>query len=189
MKRKIMVVTAAYGHDQVRAAGGQTAMLPIIAEAGADGVEIRRELLTDAELHTLSTVASAIEIFGLLACYSAPEPLFLEDGSLNPRLPELLEEAQALQARMAEAQEEIARIEATGTSGGGLVAVTVSGKGEVKGVRIDPSLLKPEEAEIVEDLIVAAFTDAKAHVDAEVAERMQAVTGNLPLPPGFKLPF
>ena len=98
MKRKIMVVTAAYGHDQVRAAGGQTAMLPIIAEAGADGVEIRRELLTDAELHTLSTVASAIEIFGLLACYSAPEPLFLEDGSLNPRLPALLEEAQALQA-------------------------------------------------------------------------------------------
>lgn len=98
MKRKIMVVTAAYGHGQVRAAGGQTAMLPIIAEAGADGVEIRRELLTDAELKTLSTMASAIEIFGLLACYSAPEPLFLEDGNLNPRLPELLEEAQALQA-------------------------------------------------------------------------------------------
>lgn len=98
MKRKIMVVTAAYGHDQVRTAGGQTAMLPIIAEAGADGVEIRRELLTDVELKTLSTMASAIEIFGLLACYSAPEPLFLEDGSLNPRLPELLEEAQALQA-------------------------------------------------------------------------------------------
>lgn len=84
MKRKIMVVTAAYGHDQVRAAGGQTAMLPIIAEAGADGVEIRRELLTEAELKTLSTMASAIEIFGLLACYSAPEPLFLEDGNLNP---------------------------------------------------------------------------------------------------------
>ncbi len=101
----------------------------------------------------------------------------------------MMKEAQALQARMAEAQEEIARIEATGTSGGGLVAVTVSGKGEIKGVRIDPSLLKPEEAEIVEDLIVAAFADAKAHVDAQVAERMQAVTGNLPLPPGFKLPF
>lgn len=59
-------------------------MLPIIAEAGADGVEIRRELLTEAELKTLSTMASAIEIFGLLACYSAPEPLFLEDGNLNP---------------------------------------------------------------------------------------------------------
>ena len=98
MKRKIMVVTAAYGYDQVQAAGGQTAMLPIIAEAGADGVEIRREMLTDAELKTLPTMASAIEIFGLLACYSAPEPLFTEDGNLNPRLPELLQEAQALQA-------------------------------------------------------------------------------------------
>ncbi|MEG1421882.1 MAG: sugar phosphate isomerase/epimerase [Citrobacter sp.] len=98
MKRKIMVVTAAYGYDQVRAAGGQTAMLPVIAEAGADGVEIRREMLTNAELKTLPTMASAIEIFGLLACYSAPEPLFLEDGNLNPRLPELLLEAQALQA-------------------------------------------------------------------------------------------
>lgn len=101
----------------------------------------------------------------------------------------MMKEAQALQARMTEAQEEIARIEATGTSGGGLVSVTVTGKGEMKGLRIDPSLLKPDEAEIVEDLIVAAFTDARAHVDALVAERMQAVTGNLPLPPGFKLPF
>lgn len=98
MNRKIMVVTAAYGYDAVRAAGGQTAMLPIIAEAGADGVEIRREMLTEAELNTLPTLADAIEIFGLLACYSAPEPLFLQDGSLNPLLPELLQEAQALQA-------------------------------------------------------------------------------------------
>ncbi|HAU4330622.1 sugar phosphate isomerase/epimerase [Citrobacter freundii] len=98
MNRKIMVVTAAYGYDQVRAAGGQTAILPVIAEAGADGVEIRREMLTNTELNTLSTMASAIEIFGLLACYSAPEPLFLEDGSLNPRIPSLLQEAQVLQA-------------------------------------------------------------------------------------------
>ena len=101
----------------------------------------------------------------------------------------MMKEAQQLQARMAEAQEEIARIEATGTSGGGLVSVTVTGKGELKGLRIDPSLLKPEEAEIVEDLVVAAFADAKVHVDNLVAERMQAVTGKLPLPPGFKLPF
>ncbi|MBS1164841.1 MAG: Nucleoid-associated protein YbaB [Proteobacteria bacterium] len=101
----------------------------------------------------------------------------------------MMKEAQQLQARMAEAQEEIAKIEATGTSGGGLVSVTVTGKGGMKGLRIDPSLLKPEEAEILEDLIVAAFTDARAHVDSLVAERMQAVTGNLPLPPGFKLPF
>lgn len=73
--------------------------------------------------------------------------------------------------------------------GGGLVSVTVTGKGEMKGLRIDPSLMKPEEVEIVEDLIVAAFADAKAHVDAIVADRMQAVAGKLPLPPGFKLPF
>lgn len=101
----------------------------------------------------------------------------------------MMKEAQALQARMAEAQEEIARIEATGSSGGGLVSVTVGGKGELRTLRIDPSLLKPEDAEIVEDLIVAAFADAKTRVDAAVAERMQAVAGNLPLPPGFKLPF
>jgi nucleoid-associated protein EbfC len=101
----------------------------------------------------------------------------------------MMKEAQALQGRMAEAQEEIAKIEATGTSGGGLVSVTLTGKGEMKGLRIDPSLLKPDEAEIVEDLIVAAFADARIHVDGLVAERMQAVTGNLPLPPGFKLPF
>ncbi|WP_370676133.1 YbaB/EbfC family nucleoid-associated protein [Pleomorphomonas sp. PLEO] len=101
----------------------------------------------------------------------------------------MMKEAQALQGRMAEAQEEIAKIEATGTSGGGLVSVTLTGKGEMKGLRIDPSLLKPDEAEIVEDLIVAAFADARVHVDGLVAERMQAVTGNLPLPPGFKLPF
>ncbi|BDG82573.1 MULTISPECIES: sugar phosphate isomerase/epimerase family protein [Citrobacter] len=98
MQRKIMVVTAAYGYDQVRAAGGQTAMLPIIAGAGADGVEIRREMFTDAELNALPLLAAAIDIFGLLACYSAPEPLFLEDGSLNPHLPDLLQEARTLQA-------------------------------------------------------------------------------------------
>jgi DNA-binding YbaB/EbfC family protein len=101
----------------------------------------------------------------------------------------MMKQAQELQSRMAEAQEEITRLEATGTSGGGLVSVTVTGKGELKALRIDPSLMKPEDAEIVEDLIVAAFSDAKNRVDALVADRMQAVTGNLPLPPGFKLPF
>lgn len=101
----------------------------------------------------------------------------------------MMKEAQQLQARMAEAQEEIAKAEAIGNSGGGLVTVTVTGKGEMRNLRIDPSLLKPEDAEIVEDLIMAAFADAKSHVDAVVAERMQEVTGKLPLPPGFKLPF
>lgn len=98
MQRKIMVVTAAYGHDTVRNAGGQAAMLPVIAGAGADGVEIRRELLTAAELSALPTLASAIELFDLLACYSAPLPLFRDDGQLNPLLPDLLQEAQTLRA-------------------------------------------------------------------------------------------
>ncbi|WP_448885713.1 sugar phosphate isomerase/epimerase family protein [Citrobacter telavivensis] len=98
MQRKIMVVTAAYGYNTVRAAGGQTAMLPVIAGAGADGVEIRRELFTDAELSALTTLAAAIERVDLLACYSAPQPLFMEDGRLNPQLPSLLQEAQTLRA-------------------------------------------------------------------------------------------
>ncbi|MFJ2975834.1 sugar phosphate isomerase/epimerase family protein [Kluyvera sp. NPDC087067] len=98
MQRKIMVVTAAYGHDVVRHAGGQIALLPIIAGAKADGVEIRREMFTPAELETLPDLASAIESAGLLACYSAPEPLFMPDGTLNPQLPALLEEAKTLRA-------------------------------------------------------------------------------------------
>ena len=98
MQRKIMVVTAAYGHDTVRTAGGQIALLPIIAKAGADGVEIRRELFTPAELQALPELASAIESAGLLTCYSAPEPLFMSDGALNPQLPALLQEAKTLHA-------------------------------------------------------------------------------------------
>lgn len=98
MKRKIIVVTAAYGNDQIQAMGGQQAVLPIVANAGADGVEIRRELLSDTELHQLPALARAINAQTLLACYSAPEALCLADGSLNPRLPALLDEAQALNA-------------------------------------------------------------------------------------------
>ncbi len=98
MQRKIMVVTAAYGHDAVRSAGGQAAMLPIIATAGADGVEIRREMFSPAELQALPALASAIQSSGLQACYSAPEALFMIDGSLNPQLPALLQEAATLRA-------------------------------------------------------------------------------------------
>lgn len=98
MGRKIIVVTAAYGADQVREAGGQRAMLPVIAGAGADGVEIRRELFTDAELAALPTLAQSIELLGLLACYSAPDSLFTADGTLNPQLPRYLAEASTLNA-------------------------------------------------------------------------------------------
>lgn len=76
MSRKIMVVTAAYGADQVRQAGGQRAMLPVIAGAGADGVEIRRELFSNDELMALPALGESIELLGLLACYSAPAPVY-----------------------------------------------------------------------------------------------------------------
>lgn len=98
MARKIIVVTAAYGADNVREAGGQRAMLPVIAGAGADGVEIRRELFTEGELDALPTLAQSIELLGLLACYSAPDALFTPDGNLNPLLPHYLAEASTLNA-------------------------------------------------------------------------------------------
>ncbi|MCM7514510.1 sugar phosphate isomerase/epimerase [Enterobacter hormaechei] len=98
MSRKIMVVTAAYGADRVRQAGGQRAMLPVIAAAGADGVEIRRELFCSDELLALPALGESIELLGLLACYSAPAPLFMPDGILNPDLPRYLAEASTLNA-------------------------------------------------------------------------------------------
>lgn len=104
-------------------------------------------------------------------------------------LGKMMKQAQELQARMAAAQEEIQAIEVTGTSGAGLVTVTVGGKGDLKSVRIDPTLMNPDETDILEDLLVAAHADAKGKLDGAIAERMQAVTGGLQLPPGLKLPF
>ncbi|MNB65546.1 Xylose isomerase-like TIM barrel [compost metagenome] len=98
MGRKIIVVTAAYGAVQVREAGGQRAILPVIASAGADGVEIRRELFNDEELQSLPTLAQSIELLGLFACYSAPAALLMPDGTLNPDLPRFLAEASTLNA-------------------------------------------------------------------------------------------
>ena len=98
MARKIIVVTAAYGHDCIKELGGQSAVLPFIAGSGADGVEIRRELFSADELNQLPALAATIERHNLLACYSAPEALFEADGALNPRLPALLREAQTLNA-------------------------------------------------------------------------------------------
>jgi nucleoid-associated protein EbfC len=92
-----------------------------------------------------------------------------------------------MQARMQQMQEELAALEIEGQAGAGLVKVTLSGKGEMRKVAIDPSLMKPEEAEILEDLIVAAAQDAKAKLDAQLQSRMQELTGGLPLPPGLKL--
>ena len=92
-----------------------------------------------------------------------------------------------LQTRMKEVQDELARLEVEGQSGGGLVKVTLDGKGEVKKVHIDPSLMKPDDGEILEDLVVAAAADAKAKADAIMQSKMAEVTSGLPLPPGMKL--
>ena len=101
----------------------------------------------------------------------------------------LMKQVQGMQAKMTDMQTELESATIDGQSGGGLVKVTLTGKGALKSVRIDPSLMIADEAEILEDLIVAAHTDAKAKSEALMAEKMKGVTGGLPLPPGFKLPF
>ena len=101
----------------------------------------------------------------------------------------MMKKAQAVQAKLQEAQEELGRVEVEGLSGGGMVRVTMTAKGELKGVQIDPSLMTPSDKEMLEDLIMAAFADGKAKADRAAAEKMQALTAGLPLPPGMKLPF
>ena len=100
---------------------------------------------------------------------------------------EMMKQAQALQGRMADIQSELERTMVEGRSGGGMVVVTLTGKGDMAQVKFDPSLLKPEEAEILEDLIVAAHNDAKAKVEETMKEKMKSLTGGLPMPPGLKL--
>lgn len=102
---------------------------------------------------------------------------------------QMLRQAQEMQGRMSEMQERLAQAEVAGASGAGLVQVTVTGKGEVKRIKIDKSLMVADEVEVLEDLLMAAFNDAKTRLDAHVAEEMQKLTGGLKLPPGMKLPF
>jgi DNA-binding YbaB/EbfC family protein len=92
-----------------------------------------------------------------------------------------------LQAKMQALQAELEQIEVEGTAGGGLVTVTLSAKGDLKGVKLDDSLIKPAEKEILEDLLVAAHTDARRKAEALVQDKMKSLTGGLPLPPGLKL--
>lgn len=99
----------------------------------------------------------------------------------------LMQQAQAMQQKMQDLQAELERLEIVGSSGAGMVKVTVSGKGETRRLEIDPSLFKPEDKVVVEDLIVAACNDARTKVEQTVQERMRGITGGLPLPPGFKL--
>jgi DNA-binding YbaB/EbfC family protein len=101
----------------------------------------------------------------------------------------LMKQAQQLQQKMEAMQSELDKLEVEGSSGGGLVRITLSAKGEARALSIDPSLLKPEEREIVEDLVVAAHADARRKAEALLQDKMKELTGGLPLPPGMKLPF
>ena len=101
----------------------------------------------------------------------------------------LMKQAQEMQAKMADMQTRLAEIEISGAAGGGLVTTTLNGKGELRTIKIDPSLADPGEIEVLEDLIVAAFNDTKRKVEARVAEEMRELTGGIDLPPGMQLPF
>ncbi|MBO3758516.1 YbaB/EbfC family nucleoid-associated protein [Ciceribacter sp. L1K23] len=94
-----------------------------------------------------------------------------------------------MQAKMEKMQAEIAALEVEGKSGGGLVTVIMTGKGDLRGLKIDPSLFKEDDVEILEDLIVAAHKDAKDKAETVMAEKTKEMTAGLPIPPGMKLPF
>jgi DNA-binding YbaB/EbfC family protein len=104
-------------------------------------------------------------------------------------LGQMMKQAQQMQSRMARMQEDLAHAEVTGAAGGGMVRVTMNGKGELRRIKIDPALMVPDEVEVLEDLIVAAAHEAKGKVEALVQDEMQKITGGLKLPPGLKLPF
>lgn len=101
----------------------------------------------------------------------------------------LMSKAKEMQAKMQAMQEEMTAIEASGQSGGGLVTVTLSGKFEMKSLKIDPSLLKEGEGEILEDLILAAHNDAKTKIEQAIQQKTQEMTAGMGLPAGLKLPF
>ncbi len=104
-------------------------------------------------------------------------------------LADIMKQVSSMQSRMGDMQAKLESLVITGQSGGGLVKVELNGKSVLQSVSIDPSLMKPDEREILEDLLVAAHADAKAKVEATTAEEMKTITGGLPLPPGMKLPF
>lgn len=104
-------------------------------------------------------------------------------------LGQMMRQAQEMQDKLQTMQRDLSEIEVTGSSGGGLVRITLSGKTEARRVEIDPSLLKESESQVLEDLLVAAFNDARAKVEATAQQKMAELTGGLQLPPGLKLPF
>jgi nucleoid-associated protein EbfC len=104
-------------------------------------------------------------------------------------LSDIMKQVQSMQTRMADMQAKLESLSVTGQSGGGLVKITLTGKGVATSIAIDDSLMVPAEKDILEDLLMAALNDAKGKQEAMAAEEMKAVTGGLPLPPSMKLPF
>jgi DNA-binding YbaB/EbfC family protein len=101
----------------------------------------------------------------------------------------MMKAAQEMKGRMEEFQNKVAEMTIEGRSGGGLVTVTLTGKGEMRGLKIDPSLFKEDDVSVLEDLILAAHNDAKSKAETEMNAKMQEMTAGLPLPPGMKFPF
>jgi nucleoid-associated protein EbfC len=104
-------------------------------------------------------------------------------------LGDMMKSAQQMQEKMKLMQDELSVMEVTGAAGGGMVEVIMTGKHETKSVKIDPSLIVADDAEVLEDLIAAAFNDAKGKVEKMMQEKMSEMTGGLQLPPGMSLPF
>ena len=104
-------------------------------------------------------------------------------------LGKMMKQAQEMQAKMGEMLAALEAVEIDGASGGGLVTATLTGKGELRRLKIDPTLVDPSDIEVLEDLVIAAVNDAKRKVEANAAEEMKKVTGGLQLPPGLSLPF
>ncbi len=102
---------------------------------------------------------------------------------------QMMKQAQEMQSKMAEMQESLKAMEVQGSAGGGMVTVTLTGKGNMVALKIDPALVDPSDVEVLEDLIVAATNDAKTKAEAKVQEKMQELTGGLQLPAGMQLPF
>jgi nucleoid-associated protein EbfC len=102
---------------------------------------------------------------------------------------QLMKQAQQMQSKMADMQAKLAEIEMSGQSGGGMVSATMNGKGDLKKIKLDKSAVDPDDIEMLEDLIIAAVTDAKNKIDAYTASETQKMMGGLPMPPGMKLPF
>ncbi|GAA4663348.1 YbaB/EbfC family nucleoid-associated protein [Bartonella pachyuromydis] len=101
----------------------------------------------------------------------------------------IMKQAKEMQEKMQKMREELAKLQVIGTAGGGLVSITLNGHNVITAIQIDPSLLTPEEVEVLEDLIMAAYNEAKAKIEIAIEERTRHITAGMPLPSGFKLPF